>query len=84
MKFGAKTGIFYRDEIESPFFAHFLKDKPDPKLPGVEPIAMQGVPGFEAYTWWGIFAPANMSPECWRKSWSDGKSLARFAARGRS
>src|SRR5438094_9049618 len=33
---------------------------PDPKLPKVEPIANQGVPGFEAYTWWGIFGPANM------------------------
>jgi len=33
VKFGSKTGIFYRDEIEFPFFAHFLKDKPDPKLP---------------------------------------------------
>ena len=34
--------------------------KPDPSLPGVEPIAVQGVPGFEAYTWWGVFAPGNM------------------------
>jgi len=34
----------------------------DPKLPGAEPIANQGVPGFEAYTWWGVFAPANMPP----------------------
>lgn len=34
--------------------------KPDPSLPGAEPIAAQGVPGFEAYTWWGVFAPANM------------------------
>ena len=33
VKFGAKTGVFYRDEIEFPFFAHFLKDEPDPKLP---------------------------------------------------
>jgi tripartite-type tricarboxylate transporter receptor subunit TctC len=33
---------------------------PDPRLPNVEPIANQGVPGFEAYTWWGIFGPANM------------------------
>jgi len=33
---------------------------PDPSLPGVEPIAAQGVPGFEAYTWWGIFGPGNM------------------------
>jgi tripartite-type tricarboxylate transporter receptor subunit TctC len=34
--------------------------KPDPKLPGVETIASQGVPGFEAYTWWGVFGPANL------------------------
>jgi tripartite-type tricarboxylate transporter receptor subunit TctC len=34
--------------------------KPDPKLPGVATIASQGVPGFEAYTWWGVFGPANM------------------------
>ena len=33
--------------------------KPDPTLPGVETIA-QTVPGFEAYTWWGVFGPANM------------------------
>ncbi len=33
VKFGSKTGTFYRDEIEFPFLAHFLKDKPDPKLP---------------------------------------------------
>ena len=36
--------------------------KPDPKLPGVETIASQGVPGFAAYTWWGVFGPANMPP----------------------
>jgi tripartite-type tricarboxylate transporter receptor subunit TctC len=36
--------------------------KPDPQLPGVQPIASQGVPGFEAYTWWGVFGPANMPP----------------------
>jgi len=34
--------------------------KADPKLPNVEPIANQGVPGFEAYTWWGVFGPPNM------------------------
>jgi len=31
---------------------------PDPQLPGAQPIAAQGVPGFEAVAWWGIFAPA--------------------------
>ena len=34
--------------------------KPEPSLPGVEPIAVQGVPGFEAYTWWGVFGPGGM------------------------
>src|SRR5437660_8817090 len=34
--------------------------KPDPKLPNTLPIAAQGVPGFEAYTWWGVFAPAKL------------------------
>ena len=34
--------------------------KPDPSLPGAEPIAVQGIPGFEAYTWWGVFAPGNL------------------------
>src|SRR5947207_6805415 len=36
--------------------------KPDPKLPGAQPIADQGVPGFDAYTWWGVFAPAKLPP----------------------
>lgn len=32
--------------------------KPDPSLPGAAPLVEQGVPGFEALAWWGIFAPA--------------------------
>jgi tripartite-type tricarboxylate transporter receptor subunit TctC len=36
--------------------------KADPKLPGAEPIANQGAPGFEAYTWWGVFAPGKLPP----------------------
>jgi tripartite-type tricarboxylate transporter receptor subunit TctC len=36
--------------------------KPDPKLPGALPIANQGVPGYEAYTWWGVLGPGNMPP----------------------
>ncbi len=34
--------------------------KRDPSLPGAEPVAAQGVPGFEAYTWWGIYGPGHM------------------------
>ncbi len=30
-----KTGPFYRDSVEYPFFAHYLAGAPDPKLPGV-------------------------------------------------
>jgi tripartite-type tricarboxylate transporter receptor subunit TctC len=36
--------------------------KADPALPGAAPIASQGVPGFEAYTWWGVYGPGNMPP----------------------
>jgi tripartite-type tricarboxylate transporter receptor subunit TctC len=41
--------------------------KPDPQLPGAAPIASQGVPGFEAYTWWGVFGPANLPPALARR-----------------
>jgi len=33
VSFAAKTGPFYREHIELPFFNHHLKDRPDPKLP---------------------------------------------------
>jgi tripartite-type tricarboxylate transporter receptor subunit TctC len=29
-----------------------------PQLPGVKPVAEQGVPGFSALAWWGIIVPA--------------------------
>ena len=32
--------------------------QPDAQLPGALPVAQQGVPGFEAVAWWGVFAPA--------------------------
>jgi tripartite-type tricarboxylate transporter receptor subunit TctC len=32
--------------------------KPSPQLPGVLPVAEQGVPGFSALSWWGVIAPA--------------------------
>src|SRR3990172_5608929 len=32
-RFDAKTSFLYRDEIESPFFEHFLGGKADPRLP---------------------------------------------------
>ena len=45
--------------------------KPDPSLPGVEPIAAQGVPGFEAYTWWGVFGPGSMQPALAKRIYGD-------------
>ncbi|MCX6551911.1 MAG: CocE/NonD family hydrolase [Acidobacteria bacterium] len=33
VRFGSKTGPFFREQIEFPFFQHHLKGKPDPKLP---------------------------------------------------
>jgi len=45
--------------------------KPDPKLPGAEPIASQGVPGFEAYTWWGVFGPGRMAPALSRRIYEE-------------
>jgi len=32
--------------------------KASPQMPGVAPIAEQGVPGFAALAWWGVIAPA--------------------------
>ncbi|MEY3706568.1 MAG: hypothetical protein RL585_1125 [Pseudomonadota bacterium] len=37
--------------------------KRDPVLPDVPTVAEQGLPGFEALAWWGVFAPAKTPPE---------------------
>ena len=36
--------------------------KASPQMPGVAPVADQGVPGFAALAWWGVIAPANTPP----------------------
>jgi putative CocE/NonD family hydrolase len=33
IRFGSQTSAFYQQEIEFPFFSHYLKDKPQPVLP---------------------------------------------------
>jgi len=33
IRFGAKTAEYYREEVETPFFRHFLRGGPDPGLP---------------------------------------------------
>ena len=32
IRFGARTGPYFQEQIEAPFFRHFLKDGPDPGL----------------------------------------------------
>jgi len=34
----------------------------DPVLPNVPTVSESGVPGFEAYAWWGMLAPAKTPP----------------------
>jgi tripartite-type tricarboxylate transporter receptor subunit TctC len=34
--------------------------KADPQMPGVEPISAQGITGFDANAWWGVYAPAKI------------------------
>lgn len=41
--------------------------KSDPSLPGAAPLVDQGVPGFEALAWWGVFAPAGTPPPIVRR-----------------
>ena len=41
--------------------------KPTEMLPGVKPVAEQGVPGFEIVAWNAIFAPRGTPPEITRK-----------------
>lgn len=36
--------------------------KASPQMPGVAPVADQGVPGFSALSWWGVIAPAGTPP----------------------
>ncbi|HLX22249.1 MAG TPA: tripartite tricarboxylate transporter substrate binding protein [Usitatibacter sp.] len=50
--------------------------KPTPQLPGAAPLAEQGMPGFEALSWWGIIAPANTPQPIIRKMVDElGKAL---------
>ena len=45
--------------------------KPSPQMPGVAPIADQGVPGFSALAWWGVIAPANTPPAIVRRMYEE-------------
>jgi len=41
--------------------------KPSPQMPGVAPVADQGVPGFSALSWWGVIAPGGTPPAIVRR-----------------
>lgn len=49
--FGSATGDFYRENIEFPFFMHYLKGKPDPHLPPAY-IFDTGAQTWTAYDQW--------------------------------
>jgi tripartite-type tricarboxylate transporter receptor subunit TctC len=54
--------------------------KADPKLPGADPIADQGASGFEAYTWWGVFGPANVPPALAKRIYDEMSKAVRSTA----
>ncbi|MGY3212868.1 CocE/NonD family hydrolase [Mucilaginibacter sp. HD30] len=51
MVMGQKTGVYYREKIEFPFFMRYLKDAPDPKLPNVY-VFETGTNVWKQYTSW--------------------------------
>jgi len=51
LHFASKTAVFYREQIEFPFFAHYLKDRADPKLPEAY-VFGTGINEWRAYDKW--------------------------------
>lgn len=51
IQLGSKTGIFYRENIEFPFFMHYLKDAPDPQLPNAY-VFETGTNQWKKYSKW--------------------------------
>lgn len=58
--------------------------KPDPHLPGALPVAQQGVPGFEAVAWWGVFAPAGTPQPIVQKMYDELAKALKSPGRGRA
>ena len=59
VNFASKTSVFFREKIEYPFFEHFLKDAPDPKLPEAY-VFETGTNQWHQFTEW---PPANSKSE---------------------
>jgi putative CocE/NonD family hydrolase len=53
LQWSYKTGPFYRDSVEYPFFAHHLAGAPDPKLPGVL-VFRTGADRWDRYSEWPV------------------------------
>jgi len=49
--FGSKTGVYFREEVELPFFEHYLKDKGDFPLPPVR-VFETGANRWRSYERW--------------------------------
>ncbi|ADW70469.1 CocE/NonD family hydrolase [Granulicella tundricola] len=56
--FGSKTGDYFRDKLQFPFFEHYLKDAPDPNL-AVATVFETGSNTWKTYTAW---PPAGSKP----------------------
>ena len=52
-----------------------LAPRRSPLLPGIPTIAESGVPGAEATTWYGLFAPAGISPQIVRRLHAEVNSI---------
>ena len=58
ISFGSKTGVYYRDQIELPFFNYYLKDKGEMKLSKVSAFET----GTNAWQGLGTWPPAGARP----------------------
>lgn len=59
IRFDQKTGVWYRENVEFPFFMHYLKGKGEMKLPEVTAF-MTGANEWKSYTAW---PPKETSPK---------------------
>jgi len=51
LNFGTPTSIFFDEQVELPFFEHYLRDGPDPHLPGAT-VFDTGANEWHQYTSW--------------------------------
>jgi putative CocE/NonD family hydrolase len=56
LDFGAPTAVYFQEQIELPFFEHYLRDGPDPRLPAAT-VFDTGAKAWRQYAAW---PPANV------------------------